>query len=268
MISTGSKNLQRYLIAAGLLIALAALSTGCKEKDQVWQQAVERGTLRVGMDAAYPPFENVDQNGQIAGFDVDLAMLIGERLGLEIEIVNISYDGLYDALYTEQVDVLISALVPAYMYEHKADFSVPYFNAGEMLIVPVGSSIESMDDLTGHRLAVEYGSGGDVEARKWERRIADLTIARYDDPDSAINAVIDGEADAALVDGITAQLGVGSHEELSIADAVTDETLFAIAVPPDSLVLLDEINRVLNELLEDGSIDQLIEKWFGVSAPG
>ncbi len=252
-----------HLVTVGLLIALSAASTGCKEKDQVWEQAVERGVLRVGMDAAYPPFENVDENGQIAGFDVDLARLIGERLGLEIEIVNISYDGLYDALYTEQVDILVSALVPAYMYEHKANFSVPYFNAGEMLVVPVGSPIQSMDDLAGHRLAVEYGSGGDVEARKWERRVADLAIDRYDDPDSALAAVIDGEADAALVDGITAQLGVGAHEELSIADTVVDDALFAVAVSPDSLVLLDEINRVLYELLGDGSIDRLIEKWFG-----
>lgn len=222
--------------------------------------------LRVGMDAAYPPFENVNEQNQIVGFDVDLANEIGRRLGLEVELVNIPYDSLYDSLVTEQVDMLVSALIAAYEYEAKADYSIPYFNAGQHLVVPADAPIRAMDDLEGRTLAVEVGSGGDVEARKWERRLADLAVERYTDPDAALLAVLAGDADAALVDGISARLVAGAQPGLTVAAAVTDE-LFAIAVHPDSDDLLDNVNEALEDMFEDGTIDALIAAWFEGGEP-
>ena len=250
------------LVALITLLTLLLALAGCGPEDPAWARVQETGVLRVGMDAAYPPFESLDENGQVVGFDVDMAREIGRRLGLEVQFVNIAYDGLYDALVTGQVDVLISALVPAYGTE-RARFSEPYFNAGDVLVVPPGSSIEEMRDLGGRTLAVEYGSGGDVEARKWERRVAALTVERYDTPASALDAVLAGEADAALVDGISARLAVGQHpDDLMLAEGVT-ETLFAIAVHEDSNILLREINTLVEEMSEDGTRDALTQKWFG-----
>jgi len=214
------------------------------------------------MDAAYPPFEDVNDAGEIVGFDVDLAREIGQRLGIDVQFANIPYDGLYDALVTSQVDMLVSALVAGWENEAKANFTVPYFNAGEHLVVPVDSGLSSMDDISGHTLAVEYGSGGDVEARKWERRLANLTVARYPDPGAALTAVLDGEADAALVDGISARLGAGQHSELRVAESVTDQ-LFAIAVGDESDNLLTEVNKTLDDMIRDGTVEALIEQWFG-----
>ena len=185
----------------------------------------------MGLDASYPPFEYMDDNDRIVGFDVDFANEIGRRLGFEVTFTNIAYDGLYDALLIGRVDVLISALAATPELEGKALFSVPYFNAGEQLVVSSGSSILEMADLEGKTLAVEYGSGGDVEARKWERRLADLTVARYPDPGAALLAVVEGEADAALVDGITARQGIEQHPELTSVGHVT-EILYAAAVHP------------------------------------
>ncbi len=261
---------RRPIAAAGALIALALVAGAMllildgtrAEGDKVWRQAQSSGVLRVGMDVAYPPFEYLNEHNEIVGFDVDLSHEIGRRLGLEIALVNIPYDGLYDALVTGQVDVVISALVAADEFEARADFTQPYFNAGEHLIVPVGSPISEMPDLEGRTLAVEYGSGGDVEARRWQRRLSELVIERYPDPDGALQAVIDGEADAALVDGISARLAVGQNPTLSVAGIVTD-TLFAAAVPPESFTLLEQLNGALVEMRRDGTLDALTEKWFG-----
>jgi polar amino acid transport system substrate-binding protein len=232
-------------------------------EDQAWQRIQSSGVLRVGMDASYPPFEDVDADGQIVGFDVDLAREIGRRLGLEVSFANIPYDGLYDALLVGQVDVLISALVAAPEFEGKANFSLPYFNAGDYLVVPVDSSVEHITDLTGHILAVEYGSSGDVQARQWERRLSALTIQRYSDPELALQAVISREADAALVDGITARLGVGHFPELMLGPSVTD-AFFAVAVPEESNLLLEKMNETIEALADDGTLSQLIAKWFGL----
>lgn len=246
-----------------LITALAGLLAACSPRDDVWQRVQDTGMLRVGMDASYPPFEDLDENGQPVGFDVDFARAIGEEMGVEVAFTNIAYDGLYDALVAGQVDVLISALVPAYAVESKTNFSDPYFNVGEMLVVPVGSEIEEMGDLSGYTLAVEYGSGGDVEARLWERRLADLTILRRDDPTAALGAVLSGEADAALVDGISARLGVGGNpDELALRETLND-TLYAVAVREDSAVLLDEVNEAVEALFDDDTIAALTEKWFG-----
>ncbi len=249
------------LAVAGAL-ALWLASGPRSDRDRTWQRVEAAGVLRVGMDMSYPPFEYLSEHNEPVGFDVDLANEIGRRRGLEVTFVNIAYDGLYDALVTGQADVLISALVSAAEHEPRAAFSSPYFNAGEHLVVPAGSPIRSMRDLDGRTLAVEYGSGGDVEARRWQRRLAGLEVERYPDPDGALAAVVSGETDAALVDGITARLGVGRQPELAIAGSVED-VLFAVAVPPGNPTLLRQVNGAIDEMFADGTIDRLIERWFG-----
>jgi polar amino acid transport system substrate-binding protein len=241
---------------------LAVILTGCGGKADRWQEVSEGGVLRVGLDASYPPFEQADGAGEITGFDVDLANEIGRRLGVEVAFTNIAYDGLYDSLATDQVDVLISALAAGGDAEGRADFSDPYFNAGQHLVTPVGSAITTMDDMEGRRLAVEVGSGGDVEARRWERRLASIDITRTESPDAAVRAVLAGAADAALVDGITARLAVGGSDGLVLGEAVTDE-LYAIAVDEESPRLRAQINEALAAMMADGTVDALIETWFG-----
>ncbi len=245
------------------ILTLGGLLNACfSPQDSTWQRVLERGVLRVGTDASYPPFEYVDAEGQIVGFDADLLKAVGQRLGVQVELVNISYDGLYDSLITAQVDLLASALIPMPQMEEKVSYSVPYFNAGQHLVVRVGSSVRTMRDMEGRRLAVEYGSDGDAEARRWQRRLAALTVIRYADPDAALQAVIEGEADAALVDGISARLGVGQHPELAAASAASD-VLFVLVVSEDSPILLSKVNEALHEMLRDGTVEALIEKWFG-----
>ncbi len=247
-------------VAAGVI--LLSVPSQKDKADKAWSRVQASGTLRVGMDASYPPFEFLDADNQIVGFDVDLAREIGRRLGLEVQFVNIAYDGLYDALLTDQVDVLISALAAVPQFEGRAVFSPPYFNAGERLVVRSGSPIQAMADMEGRTLAVEYGSGGDVEARQWERRLADLSIKRYADPGAALLAVIHGEADAALVDGISAEIGVGEHAELALGERVID-SLFAVAIPLKSPTLKQHLNETLDAMLEDGTVAALRDKWFG-----
>jgi ABC-type amino acid transport substrate-binding protein len=258
---------QRLIIALAILLAWGiglSLALGTlQKKDTAWEHVQESNTLRVGMDASYPPFETIDEgSGQPVGFDVDLANEIGRRLGVRVTFTNIAYDGLYDSLVTGNVDVLISAMADLPQFQGKAAFSLPYFNAGEMLVVRQGSPFHTMDDLANHTVAVEYGSGGDVEARKWQRRINALQIKRYPDPETALKAVSSGEADAAIVDGIAAELGVGQGNDLAAGPHLVD-TLFATAVASGNDVLLGKLDEIIQALAADGTLARLTDKWFG-----
>ncbi|NDJ54521.1 MAG: amino acid ABC transporter substrate-binding protein [Chloroflexi bacterium] len=245
------------------MLVLLSLSACTQPEDATWTSVQNSGVLRVGMDAAYPPFEVINaESGAFEGFDVDLALEIGERLGLEIAFTNISFDGLYDALLTNQVDVVISALPVLDDVQGRALFTLPYFNNGDRLVMPVGADFVTMSDLEGRTLAVELGSGGDVEGRLWERRLRDLNIYRYNTPAEALQAVAEGQADAALVDAISARLGVGQNPDLALGEHV-NEILFAGAVHPNSRRLKAQLDAVLNEMLRDGTVDALLERWFG-----
>jgi polar amino acid transport system substrate-binding protein len=241
--------------------------SACVPSDDTWDRISETGILGVGMDASFPPFEFISADGTLAGFDVDLAQELGRRLGVEVRfIVNLPTDGLYDALDLGTgcgqagVDVVISALVvnPAKMAD--VDY-VPYFDAGQVLVVRSGEAdVTTMSDLGGRTLAVEFGTRGDQEARKWTRRLVELEVMPYRTATEALAALKAGEADAALVDHVSAlQFGVGG-ELFIVGEPVVSEP-YAVAVSGDSPRLLRALDETLAEMEADGAMDALLSKW-------
>ncbi len=245
-----------------LLILLILLTTACQPQDDSSQRVQNAGVLRVGLDPTYPPFEVADANG-VYGLDVDLANAIAAELGVQTEFVLFGYDGLYDALATKQVDVLISALV--IIPERTRDFaySEPYFNAGEFLIVPQAENeIEEMADLNGRILAVELGALGHVEATTWAKSIPDLTVVPYPTGDEALTAVFEGEADAVLIDAISGRLFLKDNPQLKIIEPSITVEPFAIVTRIEDQQLLNEINNTMTKLQENGQLVAMSEKWL------
>lgn len=258
------------LIVIVLIVVLAGLAAWSLAQDDVfgrpdrsWERVRQRGMLRIGIDLSYPPFGFVDAGGQPAGFDVDLGRAIAARLGLRAEFVNLSYDGLYDALAAEQVDVLISALVVDPMRMDDFAYTQPYFNAGQVLVVRRdGPSPQSMGDLAGQRLAVELGSDGDVEGRRWARRLPGLEVRIWPEAAAALAAVEAGEADVALVDAISARTALRARPALRLSgDPVTYEP-YAVVVLRHSQALFEVIEQTLGELRADGTVGRLLERWL------
>jgi len=273
------------VVAVVLLIAMGLgrlHQAGPAAEDPVWARVMERGELRVGMDASWPPFEDIDEDsGEIYGLDVDLARELGQRLGVEVTFVNSGFDGLYDALAIGRFDAIISALPYNPRRTQEVLYSISYFDAGQVLVVATGAAIREVDDLRGRTLAVETGSEGDVLARRLRRRMPDMQIAHYNVPQEALEAVRSGEADAALVDAVSAYQFIGRLVEGRLVEGglvdwaavgeasgmrivgkpLTDEH-YVIAVRRDAPRLLEAINEALLEMREDGSLDMLIWKWM------
>ncbi len=259
-----------------LFSAFGGLVAGCTapKPDPTWQRIQEQGVIRVGMEANWVPFEFVDGSGQLTGFDVELARALGERMGLEVQFVaNLSFDGLYDALTADRVDVIISAMVVDMDRSADFAFSTPYFDAGQVLVVgPDAADVDGMQDLDGRVLAVELGSEGDSVARRWARRLTDLSLLHTDSAKETLAVVAEGRADAALTDRATALMVLRDQgrktkderrELLRIsAEPVTGEQ-YAVVVRRDSSALLQALNQALVELRRDGALEALERKWLG-----
>lgn len=247
-----------YVLSLTFFVFLAT----CGSNGRTWKRIQQTGTLRVGLDPTFPPFELLTEAGY-EGIDIELAQALAAEWGVEPEFVPFSYDGLYDALGTGQVDVLISGLVVEPDKTRDFAYSEPYFNAGEVLIIPRDSTITEMADLNGRTLAVELGARGHVEATVWARRLPDLTIVTFDSPDGALTAVAQGEADAAVVDGISGRLFLKSNTRFHIADEPVTVKPYALVVRIDDAVLLENLNGSLEEMAGDGRLAQIFDNWIG-----
>lgn len=249
---------------AAVVASLLLWRTVGAPRDRVWERIQEAGRWRVGLDASFPPFETLDAAGQPVGFDVDLARAIAARWGVEVQFDGIGFDGLVDAVQAGRIDSAISAL--PYQPERTQDvaFSDTYFEAGLFLVVPAGSAaVDSLDDLAGRRLAVEWGSEGDVQARLLRRRFPDLVLLPGDTPHAALLAVAEGQADAALVDHVSALQFVAADARVAIRPPVIVSDPYVIALPRRAPVLHGQVAEALQALRADGTLDALVARWFG-----
>lgn len=233
-----------------------------RQEDETWARIQQAGVMRVGLDPSFPPFE-VDNAGQIAGYDVDLAQALAQRWGVAIQLVPIHFDGLVDGLLTEQYDAIISAYPYDPRLTRDVAYSEAYFNAGQVLVVREDeTAIAGVGDLAGRRLAVEWGSGGDVEARRLAQRVDGLEIAPFETPAAALDGLRAGQADAALVDAVSALGYIGKPGGVRVVgEPLTDER-YIIVVRPDSRRLLEEIDSALTDFRQAGLFEQLRARWF------
>jgi len=255
------------VIGLSLFATLAiwyTLTRSGRGADETWARIQREGLIRVGMDPSWPPFEYIDQStGQIVGLDVDLAQVIGQRLGVEVELVNVGFDSLYNALYVGRFDAIVSALPYDPLLYGDVAYSISYFNAGQVLVVRADETeISEANDLSGKRLGVEWGSEGDVVSRRLQRKTEGLKLEHYITPQDVLRALKEGEVEAAIADAVSAYQFIATEGSVQVVgDPLTDE-LYVVAVRLESPLLLKAINEALVEMREDGTLERLREKWF------
>jgi ABC-type amino acid transport substrate-binding protein len=257
-----------------LFLLLAAVALGLLLRGQGDDGTLDRvqatGELRVGLDASFPPFESLDAAGNVVGFDADLARAVATRLGAEPVFVNIGFDGLYDALLANRVDVVISGLPYDPRRTQDVIYSQPYFNAGQVLVVRAGDSTMAgsgsgtpmPDMLAGRIVAVEWGSQADMEARRLKQTIADLETLPQPTAQDALNALVAGQADAAIADAVSVyQFMSANGGQVRLVETLTDEP-YVIATRIKSRRLAQAADDALTGLRESGTLEALLAKWF------
>jgi len=254
------KSSNRRLFQFALILIF--LLVGCRTQQSTWEQIQESGRIRIGLDPTFPPFEATDGQ-ELWGLDVDLSNEIATGLGLEVDFVSFGYDGLYDALATGQVDILVSALVISPERTRDFSYSVSYFDSGQVILTDAEEyQVQDLEELSGLTLGVELGAQGHVLATTWQKQIPDVTIQPFSTLDELGSSLLAGEIDLVVIDHISAMIFRSQNPGLAISDLRPQPEPFAIVVKADDDELLAAINGSIERLNRSGKLEMLITKWL------
>jgi ABC-type amino acid transport substrate-binding protein len=268
-------NPRRLIVAAVVAVVLVVGGVWIAKRlyepqDVVWDHIQSEKVWLVATDASYPPFSTVDANGDLFGFDVDLADAIAGRWGAKAAFENITYDALLGSLVAGRDEAVVSAFVPQPERTREVAYTRPYFTAGTVAVVRQAETDLPGGDATrwaaGKTVAVEYGSSGHALVRYWTQRLVAVTVLPKSTAVEALAAVEEGAADAAVVDAISAYDYLQGHPALKIAGPPLEPEPYVIAVSVKSQTLLREIDIALAAMEADGSLRALRVKWFGEAA--
>lgn len=223
----------------------------------------KEGTLTVGSDIPYPPFED-GSNGDYTGFDIDVVNQIAEGLGVTAEFQDTSFDTIFADLASGKFDAVASAATITPERQQQVNFSDPYYSADQSLIIAPGSDVKTVDDLAGLNVAAQNGTTG-LDFAKNETKAAN--VQGFPQGPDVINAVQSGQVDAGILDQPVAQDAVDKGAPIEVAAVIPTGELYGIAVPKDNAALLKAINAGLATMKSDGSLDKIYQQYFGIDAP-
>ncbi|MDR2505820.1 MAG: basic amino acid ABC transporter substrate-binding protein [Oscillospiraceae bacterium] len=250
------KKFLTILLVVAMLIPFAALS-----ETYNLATAGSDGELSItmGTNAEFPPFEFVEGE-DVVGVDADIAHEIANDLGLTLLISNMAFDSIIPALTSGQIDMGIAAMTVKEERLLSVDFSEPYYNARQALIVKVGGSVVDAETLKDKTIGVQNGTTGDYAAEEYT-----ADVQRFGKALDAVLELQNGKLDAVIVDepvakNIVAALG---NPDLILLDAVAfEDEFYAIAVAKGHPELLEAINATIKRIQEDGTLDAILLKYF------
>jgi len=226
------------------------------------------GVLLVGSDVPYPPFEDFDEAGNVIGFDADLINEIANRLGLTVEWVDTDFDTIFTQLATGRFDVVASATTITAEREQQVDFSDTYYNSQQALTINTGLNpgIHSVDDLAaGDTVGVQTGTTGADWATE-NLAPNGIEIREFVAVADAYNAVEAGQVVGVVSDEPSAVEEVANRAGIAIVQAIDTDEHYGFAVDPARPQLLAEVNRVLGEMIDDGTYQAIYDAWFEAPA--
>lgn len=218
----------------------------------------EKGALVVGTDATYPPLE-YEKGGKIIGFDIDLATEIATDLKVPLEIKNISFDKIFTALANNEVDLIISSVTITDERQKNMNFSTPYLNAGQVIVVDNDNkTILSVDDLKNQPVGTQIDTTSMTEAVKYTDKIKE-----YPDYNKAQDDLLAGKIKAIIIDypaGIS--MTQTSNGKLKVVDNPFTTEFYGVAVNKSKKDLLLQVNDTITRIKKSGRISELEDFWF------
>ncbi|MCQ1537178.1 basic amino acid ABC transporter substrate-binding protein [Methanosarcina sp. KYL-1] len=251
------------ILALLLVITTVVFAAGCAEQGEAGAEeaaAEEMPTYYVGTEAQFPPFEIVNAEGNVIGFDVDLMNAIAEDQGFKVIYQDQDFSGLIPALQTGNIDIIASGMTITEEREGQVDFSEPYINAGLALAVAVGNEdIQSVDDLQGKTVAVQTGSTGFFKAEELKEAGIVANIKDFPHVNEAISEIEIGGADAMINDlPVTNAFIAAKPGVIKIVGEPLNSEAYGFAVREGNTELLEKINTGLQNVRDSGKYDELL----------
>lgn len=259
------KKILSMLLALTMVFALVACGGGdAPAEDGKISTAVE-GKLTMATNATFPPYEYYE-DGKVVGIDVEIAGAVANKLGLELVVEDMEFDAIVEAVKSGKADLGLAGMTVSPERLEVVNFTVPYATGIQSVIVAEGSSITSVDDLfaegANHIVGVQRNTTGDIYASDDIEGAGLGTVDRYSKHADAIQALKTGKVDCVIVDNEPAKAFVQEIDGLTLLDTNYAEEDYAACMSKTNQPLYDAVNAALEELIADGTIGGIIEKYI------
>lgn len=252
------------VMVAASLLTVASCATDTKKTEVTGgAEVIKDGTLTVCTHLPYEPFQ-YNEGGKVVGFDVDLMDLVAKKLDLTQDIFNTPFEGIEtgQSMNTGKCDVAAAGMTITDERAKVMDFSDPYFDATQALLVPKGSDVTSLEDLSGKTLGVQIGTTGEQYAN--ENAPDDVELKVFEDLALLTTAVKSGSIEAGINDNTVLYDYVAKNSDTAVATEFDTGEQYGFAVAKDQNdALLKTVNEVLAQAKKDGAYDKIYKKYFG-----
>ena len=220
---------------------------------------VEDGKLHMATNAAFPPYEMVADDGSFEGIDVEIAGKIAEKLGLELVVDDMDFGSVITSVQSGKSDIAMAGLTVTDERKENVDFSDTYATGVQVVIVPEDSDIATIDDLQGKLIGCQESTTGYIYCSD---DYGEDMVTAFPNGANAVQALLSGKVDAVVIDSQPAQEFVAQNEGLKILDTeyVTED--YAIGISKDHTALRDAVNNALKELIDDGTVQSILDKYI------
>ncbi len=216
------------------------------------------GKLTMSTNAQFPPYEMTTDDGGFEGIDVEIATAIAEKLGLELDILDMDFDSALLAVQQGKSDIVMAGVTVNDDRLLVMDFSTSYANGVQVVIVKEGSDI-TIDNMGEGLIGTQRGTTGNIYCTD---DYGEEHVVAYDDGFTAVQALVNGQVDCVVIDNAPAQEFVKNNAGLAILDTEYANEDYAIGVNKGNSALLDAINGALEELIADGTVQSIIDKYI------
>ncbi len=226
---------------------------------------VESGKLHMSTNASFPPYEMVANDGSFEGIDVEVAGLIAEKLGLELVVDDMDFTAAMLAVQNGKSDIAMAGITVNEERQANMDFTESYATGVQVIIVPEGSSIATVDDLANAELiGTQDGTTGYIYCSDTPENggYGEDHVVAYENGSVAIQALLAGQVDCVVIDNEPAKAYVAANRGLKILDTEFTVEDYAIAMKKGSTELMDLVNTALKELMDDGSVQAVVDKYI------
>lgn len=254
------KRIKKLLIIMSILLGMVSIVFA---KDNSFEKIKEKGQLIIGLDATFAPMGFRGQNGEIIGFDIDLAKEVAKRWGIKIEFKPCEWDGILFDLNSKNIDMAWNGMTITEERLKKVNFSKPYFQDGQIIFSSKNNKITKIDDLEGKIVGLQLGSSADYAVQKNNVFSKIKKIKKYGTNIEALIDLESGRTDAVIVDTVAGKYYNSKRSTLSYSKESLTQEYYGVAIRKKDKQLLDKLNETLNEIKTDGTFNKIYKKWFG-----
>ena len=267
--------MKRKKIALVLALFFSFFLTACTQKvsdpnQDNWAKYQKQGSITIGFDNTFVPMGFEEKNGQYAGFDIDLAQAVSEKLGIQIKFQPIDWDMKETELQNGTIDAIWNGYTATDERKEKVAFTIPYMENQQVLVSKKSQNIHSVQDMTDKVLGAQAGSSGYLNFERQpellKNRVKDQKANQYQSFNEALIDLKNDRIDALLIDRVYANYYLQSEGILSdynVFSAGFESEAFAVGVRPADKTLLDALNQAFVSLYQEGKFQEISQKWFG-----